>query len=161
MAAFDRTIPPGGEGKITLTVNTKGYEGNTHKTAVVYTNDPKMARFTLGVRAFVQVPVFVSPPYVILQGNADREISRNVKITARLEKPLVIKPEKFNLEGKIDYEIAEIEKGRSYSIRFTSIPGNPGMFVGFLNLKTNYEEMPIIKIRIRARLTQGKTKQGK
>ena len=108
MASFDRNIPPGGEGKITLTVNTKGYQGNIHKTAVVYTNDPKMARFRLGVRAFVHVPISVSPPYVILRGNADREISRSVKIVAGLEKPLVIEPDKFNLEDKVKYEIAEI-----------------------------------------------------
>lgn len=151
MASFDRAIPPGGEGKITLTVNTKGYQGNIHKSAVVYTNDPKMARFSLGIRAFVHVPISVSPSYVNLRGSADRETSRSVKIIAGLEKPLVIEPDKFNLEGNVRYEIEEVEKGRVYVVHFTSIPGNIGRFSGFLNLKTNYPERPLIHIRIRAR----------
>jgi len=153
--------PPGGERKITLTVDTKGYQGHILKTVVVYANDPKMARFRLGVSAFVQVPVSVSPPYVILRGNADREISRSVKIVAGLEKPLVIELDKFSLEGKVRYEIAEIEKARFYFIRFSSIPGTLGNFWGFLNLKTNYEEKSLLNIRIRTRFTQGKTNQEK
>ncbi|MBN1830240.1 MAG: hypothetical protein JW884_14000 [Deltaproteobacteria bacterium] len=46
MARFDGSIPPGGEGKITLTVNTKGYKGKTTFVADVHTNDPKN-RFTM------------------------------------------------------------------------------------------------------------------
>ncbi len=161
MASFDRAIPPGGKGKITLTINTKGFQGNIHKSAVVYTNDPKMARFSLGVRAFVYVPISVSPAYVVLRGNADHEISKIVKIVAGLEKPLVLYPDKFNLKEKILYKIKEIEKGRSYLIRFTTIPGNPGIFAGVLNLKTNYEEKPFLNILVRTHLIQGKTNQGK
>lgn len=79
---------------------------------------------------------------------------------AGFEKPLVIEPEKFNLEEKVRYEIAKIEKGRCYLIRFTSIPGNPGNFGGFLNLKTNYEEKPILNIQVRTHITWRKTNQG-
>lgn len=161
MASFDRTIPPGGEGKITLTINTKGYQRDIHKVAAVYTNDPKIPRFTLGMRAFVQVPVLISPAHIYFQGSGEEPITRAVKIEAGLEKPLIIATERFNLEDKVDYEIREIEKGRSYLIRFTSIPGNPGSFSGFLNLKTNYEEKPLITINIRAKFMQRKIDQGK
>ncbi|MBN1846999.1 MAG: hypothetical protein JW932_00285 [Deltaproteobacteria bacterium] len=161
MASYDKAIPPGGEGKITLTVDTRGYERNIYKTADVYTNDPKMPRFRLGVRAYIEVPISVSPSYVNLQGNADQEISRTIKITAGLEEPLIIEPDRFNLEDRVRYEIEEIEKGRTYLIRFTSIAGTSGTFMGFLNLKTNYQEKPLLNIRIRANLRQGKTSQGR
>ena len=101
MASFDRTIPPGGEGKITLTVNTKGYEEKIRKTAVVYTNDPKMVRFALGVRAFVQVPISVRPRYVRLYGREDVSITRSIEIKAGLDKPLILELGQFNLEGKL------------------------------------------------------------
>jgi len=39
-----------------------------------------------------------------------------------------------------------VEKGRTYLVHFISIPGNTGPFSGFLNLKTNYEEKPMINI---------------
>ena len=78
MASYDRSIPPGGEGKITVTVNTEGYEGSIYKTASVHTNDPLKSRFNLGVKAFVRVPITVTPRFVILRGKADQELWLNV-----------------------------------------------------------------------------------
>ena len=154
MASYDRSIPPGGEGKITLNVNTGGYEGSIYKTASVQTNDLLKSLFNLGVKAFVRVPISVSPRFVFLRGNADQEHSLNVKIEAGLEKPLLIEADRSRLEGRVRYEIQEIEKGRAYLIRFTSVPGNPGRFSGFLNLSTNYEERPLLNIRIKAYLRE-------
>jgi hypothetical protein len=152
VVSYDRTILPGGEGTINLTVHTKGFEGALHKTAEVETNDPLKNRFTLGVRAFVQIPISVTPRFVLLAGNADQEVSTSIKITAGLDKPLFIEPEAFSLQGKLRYEIEEIENGRSYLVRFITIPGNPENLRGFLNLKTNYEEKPVLNIRVMARL---------
>src|SRR5215813_6856684 len=44
---FTRIVSPGKEGKITLAVNTSGFNGAVAKTADVYTNDPQKERFTL------------------------------------------------------------------------------------------------------------------
>ena len=112
-----------------------------------------MARFTLGVRAFVQRPISVTPRFALLVGKADEAVSTSIQIIAGLEKPLLIEAERCNLEGKIRYEIVEMDKGRSYEVRFTTIPGNPGNLRGFLNVKTNYEERPVLNIQIRTRLT--------
>jgi hypothetical protein len=152
VASFDRAIPPGGEGKITLTVDTARYEGNIHKSAVIYTNDPKMARFSLQVRAFVQVPILIKPPYVRLKGKDDTRTTVSIEITAGLDKSLMLEPAQFSLEGEIDYRIEEIEEGRKFRVYFTNIPGVAGSYSGFLNLKTNYEEKSILNIRIKARL---------
>lgn len=81
-----------------------------------------------------------------------------VEIKAGLDKPLALTPEEFNLEGKLTYRIEEIEKGRRFKIHFTSIPGPSQRFNGFLNLKTNYPEKPIINIRIRGRFLKEKKK---
>lgn len=161
MASFDRTVPPGGEGKITLTVNTKGYSGEIHKAALVHTNDPKMQRVQIGVKAFVQVPILISSQNVFLRPRGDEADAKTVKIEAGFEKPLVIEPEEFNLEGKIAYEIKEVIKSRSYVITFTTLPKIKGMVDGFLKLKTNYEETPTVKIRIRSLILRERTKDGK
>ncbi len=47
---FDRVIPPGGEGRISLRLNPKGCHGDTKKSALVLTNDPKNSYFTLAVQ---------------------------------------------------------------------------------------------------------------
>ena len=138
-------------------MDTKGFKGNIHKTAEVYTNDPRMNRIVLGIRAFVQVSIFVSPSYVQLNGKEDTSVTKSVEIKAGLEKPLTLEPAEFNLEGKVTYTIQEIEKGRKYNVTFTNVPGIVGAYNGYLNLKTNYEEKPSIIIKIRGRLE--KTKQ--
>lgn len=159
MASFDRAIPPGGEGRITLTVRTKGYQGVHRWSAKVTTNDPRMNEALLSVKAFVRVPIYVKPRYVPLYGREDVTVTRSVEIEAGLDKPLTLKPGRFNLAGKVTYTIVEIDKGRRFKISFTSIKGVAGSYRGVLNLETNYEEKPIVTIRISGRFEKAKTSQ--
>ena len=152
MAHFDRTIPPGGEGKITLRVNTRGYQGEIRKRARVYTNEPHKKFELLVIRAFVKVPIYLSPRYVRLEGLAGRKITKAVRIRAEENKPLKLEPSYFNLGKKVTYRIEEVESGRIFRVHFTSTPGPAGNYRGILKLKTNYPEKPEITIRIRLNL---------
>jgi hypothetical protein len=49
-ADFDESIPPGGEGKITLTVHLSGQEGPLERTVTVFTNDPENPDATLSIK---------------------------------------------------------------------------------------------------------------
>ena len=157
MASFDRAIPPGGVGKITLMVRTKGYKGAHNWSAKVITNDPRMNEILLSIKAFVQVPIHVKPSYVHLYGNEGASVTRSVEIEAGLDKPLTLKPGQFNLEEKVAYTIEEIDEGRRFKVSFTSIKGVAGLYRGFLNLETNYEEKPVVTIPISGRFVKEKT----
>ena len=50
MSRFDREIPPGGEGSISIRLNPAGCRGDSKKTALVTTNDPTKPYFTLTVK---------------------------------------------------------------------------------------------------------------
>ena len=54
MASFDETIPPGGVGKITLSMSTKGYLGSISKKAQVYSNDSSNRNTYLTIMAVVK-----------------------------------------------------------------------------------------------------------
>jgi hypothetical protein len=151
VAYYDRTIPPGGEGKITIKVKTQGYDGKLRKTVKVYTNDPWHPLENVKIEAFIKTPINLSPRYVILRGSRGERISKTVQIKAELDKPLRIKPIQFNLKKWLNYEIEEIEEGKVYSVRFTSIPNSTSYYRGFLRLRTNYPERPEIFIGIRGR----------
>lgn len=110
----------------------------------------------LEIKAFVKVPIYVSPRYVRLYGNEVQSVTRAIEIRAGLDKPLTLEPGQFNLEGKVKYMMEEIEKGRLFKIRFTTIPGPPQTYQGFLELKTNYSEKPEITINIRGRFVKMK-----
>jgi len=79
-----------------------------------------------------------------------------VAVTAKLDKSLVLEPIQFNLDGKVIYTVKEIEQGRRFQITFRNILGQPGLYRGFLKVKTNYPEEPVITIQIRGRLVDAK-----
>jgi hypothetical protein len=60
-ADFDESIPPGGEGKITLTVHLPDEEGPLERTVTVLTNDPENPDATLSIKVTVK-PLLRSRP---------------------------------------------------------------------------------------------------
>jgi hypothetical protein len=160
VASFDRSIPPGGEGKITLILRIKNYEGVLNRTAKVYTNDPAEPVITLSLKASITAPISISPPYVSFYGIAGETLSLPVEIKAGLDKPLSLEPGKSNLEDKVTYRIEESEKGRRFTILFTNVPGPAETFRGYLNLKTNYDAKPLINIRVISRFVETPSPKG-
>jgi hypothetical protein len=132
-------------------LNTSGYEGFLRKTATVYTNDPAKQVETLSFSGYVKVPIHVSSRLVYLQGNTAQRVSKSIKISAELDKPLKIEPVDFNLNNKLTYRIDELEAGKMYEVCFTSLPHAGNYYQGILRLKTNYPEKPQIDIWIRGR----------
>jgi hypothetical protein len=151
VAHFDRAVPPGGEGKITLRLNTRGYEGRVRKAARVYSNDPGNRMETLTVEVFVKTPIIVAPRSIFIQGKATEVLSRSVDITGDPDKPLKIEPVDFNLNHRLEYTIQELSPGKHYRINFTTIPNAVDQYRGRLLLKTNYPEKPQLSILVRGR----------
>ncbi len=152
MAYFDKAIPPGGEGKITLQLKTSGYQGVVQKSARVYTNDPAKNIQKISLKATVRVPIYVSPKHVFLFGPNNERVSKAVQIRAELDRPLVLTPDAFTLDDKVTFSINEMEQGRRFEIVFTTIPGRSQTYQGILKIKTNYPEKPEITIGIRGRI---------
>jgi len=148
---FDRAIPPGGEGKITLQVKTSGYQGKITRGAKVYSNDPQSQIETISIGLFVRVSIRVSPRSVNFRGEAGQTITKTVHIRSGLNKPLTIEPTTFDLENKVQYRIEPIQEGKNFKVVFTNIPGSAENYRGFLKLKTNYTERPEIMIPIRGK----------
>jgi hypothetical protein len=73
---------------------------------------------------------------------------------------LEIKKTAISFYEKDLMKLEETEKGRKFRIRFTSIPGPPQTYHGFLNLETNYPEKPEINIRIRGHFVKLKKPAG-
>ena len=151
MASFDKAVPPGGEGKITLKVKTKGYQGGIRKSARVRTNDPETGNIALVIKAEVRVPISVSSRYVHLYNSGDQPVQKTVDIKAELDKPLILTVDEFTLENKLKYNIETVEKGKVYRIRFTSVPEVKESFRGILKLKTNYPDKPEIDLIVNGR----------
>ena len=151
MAYFDRSIPPGGEGKITLRLNTRGYDGKIRKTARVYTNDPKTSQDTFIIEALVKTPIVISDRMVFLRGTTQETITRTVDIKGGLNKPLKLEPIDYTLDKKVKFDIEEVSKGKHYRVTFTSIPNVGNYYHGLLKLRTSYPEKPELVIHVRGK----------
>ena len=148
MARFDRTIPPGGEGKITLQVRTKGYQGKLHKKAQVLSNDPKQPQLIIGLQGEVWVPVNINPRYVRLMGTEDEEVQSVLYIQGKKKEPLVAELALVSIPKRVDVKLLEIEKGRTYQLMVKNKVQGETRYRGELKLTTNYPEKPEIVIQV-------------
>lgn len=161
MVDFDRVIPPGGVGNITLKINTRNISGPINKSARVFTNDLKNRDFILTVKAFVKVSIDISPKQIYMKGYEGQSVTGSVIINATEKTALNLEPIHFNLSEKISYRIETLEAGVKYRIIFKSLPGPIGTFKGLLRLKTNYSDKPEIYIPIMLQIRKNTVTQNK
>jgi hypothetical protein len=135
-------------------VNTRGYEGKIRKGARIHTNAPGAETLQISLTAFVEAAIVVDPPYVLISGPKGESSGKAIDIIAALDRPLKIEPAGCNIENFIQYRIEEVETDKKYRVHLTSNPDAEGIFNGFLNLKTNYPEKPMIHIRINGRISK-------
>jgi hypothetical protein len=69
VADFDRSIPPGGAGKIDAAVDTTGFSGPITKAILVFSNDPAAPQVNLVIKADVRSFIDVLPRPLIIFRN--------------------------------------------------------------------------------------------
>lgn len=147
MAHFDRAILPGGEGKVTLSVNLKGYEGPIWKTATVISNDPVKPSITLNLQGRVRPVIEVRPANEIrFKGEKDDQEEKNIDLTAT-SKPFQILRVENNLKDKIDFQLITLVKGRHYQLK-VMIRQKTSPFSGFIRCLTDLPQKPEIRISV-------------
>ncbi len=154
MASFDKAVLPGGEGKITVKINTKGYRGSHTWRVMVLTNDPQAQKTYLHIKAGIKTAVYLSSHRVYLYAIEGQDAAKSIIVRGEQPEPLTIEPEEFSLDGVATYEIMEMEKGRRYKIRFAVVPGEPKFTRGHLKIKTNYPEKPSMTIIVTVKVVK-------
>jgi hypothetical protein len=148
VVSFDPALPPGGEGKITVKVDTRGSDGPERWGVTIFTNDPNWKEAVLDLRANVKSAIVLSGSAVQFVGRNDVSTTRVVEIRSGIDRPLVILPEQFDLVGKVDYSLEETQKGKSFRVTLKNIPGPFDFYRGSLTFKTNFPEKPEVTIWI-------------
>jgi len=148
VARFDRTIPPGGEGKITLELNTKDKQGTIHQTARVFSNDPKTSELTIGMKGNVWTPIHLSPKYARLTGVLGEKTKAIIRLRSQKQEPLTLKLVSVSIPDKVDVELRETEKGKAWELQVDNKVNGQTNYTGQIKLMTNYPEKPELTIRI-------------
>lgn len=154
MARFDRTIPPGGEGIITLEVDTKDEQGAIHKTARVFSNDPNISGLTIGIKGNVWAPIHVMPKHLRLTGFLNEKIATIVGIKSQMQAPLELKLISVSIPDKVDVSLKETEKEDPFDwqLLVENKVNQETTYRGEIKLSTNYPEAPELVIQIAGNL---------
>lgn len=149
VANFDHAILPGGEGKITLRLDLKGYNGKVKKITTVISNDPQKPKATLTMQGNVKKAIDVRPGYTIsFRGMADQIKEQSIDIET-VTQPFRIREVEENLGGRISHRIETVEEGRRYRLRVMNRL-QKGEYNGFVKLITDHPLRSEILVRVRA-----------
>lgn len=164
--SYSREIPPNGEGKITMKVNTRGYGGRKLTKAIaVITNDGRKPESILTVSGNIELFATISPQVVRLNGKIGDELKSVVKITQEKKYPFAIKKIRAQEGTNIKYEFKEdksISESQSastaqtiekkYSVIVANVKKDAGFYYDTLILETDSKIQPQIKINVMARI---------
>jgi hypothetical protein len=148
VARYDRTIPPGEQGKITLELRTKNYKGKIHKTAKVVSNDPKTPEMTIEIAGKLWVPIHISNERVTLRGMVGEEITNTIILKGQKQEPLKLKISSISVPDKVAVQLHRREKDGGYLLFVSNKLKQEGFYVGDVKLATNYPDEPEIRIQV-------------
>ncbi len=152
-------IPPGGEGKVAVTLDTKGKKGNLNKPIQIYTNDPNGSS-TIKVKAFIELDFDFERPNLYLGRIAeDSQIVKNVFIQVKDPEKIEITKIASNsplVSAKPLGFIKEDGKPARFEVEVTAGPGFPsGQFKATIRAFSNLERKPQTGLLVWAQVPTG------
>jgi hypothetical protein len=150
---YDRAIPPGGVGQVTLQVNTSGFRGRVTKSAQVTTNDSSKRNTKIYLTINVRPLIIIEPGRkIMLRGIVGEDIRRVVRIRPGDEQPLEITKVQTNLGSIIDYKLHRKDDSNQYSLEVVSKVSEQKTANGFLILHTNHPKKKVVKLAVYLRI---------
>ena len=150
-ASYTKQIPPGGEGKITIEVETEGSGGKKlKKTITVFTNDEKNAIIPLTIEGDVEKFATILPNKVRFIGNIDNELKKDVRIIPEEKYPFKIVNVSAKKHSDINFELNEV-KGLSkteYVLTVWNLKKEKGRYHDTIYIKTSSDAKKDIKIHV-------------
>ena len=153
---YDKVIKPGGEGKITLNVDTKSFQGAISKSALIVSDDPASPQATIFLTANVK-PYVEALPYGFFRIQALTGDSATSEVTLVSDEP-DFKPTKAEVaQSYLTVAIAPVaEKDRikdrnpnQYKVTLTSKPDAPeGLVGGYVKVQTGAKKQPELDLAI-------------
>ncbi len=133
-----------------MAVNTAGLNGEVHKGATVYSDDPGNKAVKLSLTGEVKPYVEVAPrSSLYLVADRGTSMKQTLKITAAEGEHMKILTENDNLNGAATYKVNEVQPNKEYTLEVDSSPEKePGRYSGYIELVTDHPKKQTVKIHV-------------
>ena len=148
-ADSDRRIPPGGLGRITLTIAPYSVLRQFTKKTKVSFNDTEHPEMVLTLKGYGKPFIEIQPSYIVrLQGKAGEELRSQVVFTSHLSGPWEITKFETNIPRFIDVAVKAKEPGRVYVVEVRNKQKEAGNYAGKIELFTTSTKRPLLILRV-------------
>lgn len=150
--SYPRQIPPGGEGKISIEVDTSDKGGKRLKKKItVTTNDPKQEKIDLIVTGMVDRLVTIKPRRIRLTGAAGQPVKTEILILPEKKYPFKIVDVSADDGENIHFTYREIKMedgANGYILTVLNDKPDKGRYVDKIILKTTSKYRPTINLHV-------------
>jgi hypothetical protein len=153
VAQYDQTIPPGGQGQITLSIKPYSVMHQFRKQTKVALNDPAKPEVVLALTGTVKPLIEIKPGHIVrLRGKVEDDLQAQVRFVSNLSGPWEIKEARTNIPEQIEINLKAEEPGRVYVLEVRNKRREPGHYAGLVELLTTSEKRPRLIVRVFANI---------
>jgi len=146
---YDKSIPPGSEGGITLTIKPFSVIHQFKKETKVRLNDPDQPRLVLTMTGVAIPFIEITPSHIVrLRGARGDDMQGQVRFKSNLLTPLEIKEYRTSIPDKIEVTLKPEVPGKEYVLEVRPKGQVTGPFAGVIELFTNSKERPRLIVRV-------------
>jgi hypothetical protein len=148
-ASYDKTIPPGGQGKIVLRIEPYSVIHGFKKDAKVTLNDPELPVVNLSLTGVALPFIEIQPSYIVrLEGAPGDPVQKEVRFISHLPSPWKITGYSTTIPNKIDINIKPAVPDQVYDLEVRNVCNEAGRYAGVIYLYTTSKERPRLIVRV-------------
>jgi len=148
-ADSDRRIPPGGSGRITLTIAPYSVLRQFTKKTTVFFNDPDQRQVVLTMKGYGKPFIEIQPSHIIrFRGKPGEDLRSQVRFISHLPGKFEVTGFKTNIPQFIEVNVKAEEPGRTYVVEVRNKRQESGNYAGLIEVFTTSEKRPRLIIRV-------------
>jgi hypothetical protein len=149
VASYDRTISPGGQGEITLSIKPYSVIHRFKKEAKVLLNDPETPVLYLDMTGVALPFIEIQPSHIVrLRGAPGDNLQGQVRFISHLPTPWKITDYSTNIPDDIDVTIKPELPGKVYVLTVRNKRREAGHYAGVILLSTTSKKRPRLIVRV-------------
>jgi hypothetical protein len=149
VAQYDKTIPPGGQGEITLTIKPYSVIHKFKKQTKVRLNDPEQPMVFLDLTGVAQPFIEIQPSHIVrLRGAPGDALQGQVRFISHLPTPWKITAYRTNIPDKIEVSLMPVVPDRVYLLKVRNKRQQTGPYAGLIELFTTSKQRPRLIVRV-------------